>query len=200
MRTAAALILGAFVGQGLTPEVAQAIVAQFPADPKPVDVAALPVWHRGSVNFTAERVHTNLAGLDVLHQAQWLETEGYQQGIALNMDMDAIVRDDLCGALVQLMARDRESGALVGQCRMYLARSRHTQRRIGVEDTFFLLPEYRRGRAAWRLGEYVETCLCALGVQDAYLDDKVANPAAGRLLEAQGYRHIANRRFKKLRD
>lgn len=198
MRTAATLILAKFLGQTLTPEVLARLLAEFPADAAPLDLQALPVAECGRMTFQAERLRDIRPELHELHEQHWLETEGYQQGIELDGDYEALVADEQCGRLVQLTARD--GGRLVGNTRMYLARSRHTRRRIATEDTIYLSPDYRRGRNALRFTEFMESCMRALGAQDIYLDDKVGNPAAGRVLGFMGYRHIANRRFKNLEE
>lgn len=195
MRAQAALLLAPYIGRTLTPEVASGLIASFPRGGQPFDLSTLPRWERGRMVYAAERGADILPELEVLHRAQWAETERYMDQ-PMDPAVDECLLDEAEGRLVQLTAR--ADGVLVGHMRMYVMRSRHTRKRIASEDTMYLLPEFRAGRNALRLLEFMEACMAALGVTGIYLDDKVANPAAGRLLDFMNYPTIANRRFKSL--
>jgi hypothetical protein len=198
MRAQATLILGQFLGQTLTPELASRIVAMFPLGGRAFDLTEFREVKCGRLTFAAERGARILPELEALHHEHWKETEGYHRGIPMNPDVAACLLDEAEGRLLQLTARD--GGRLVGNFRMYVAPSRHTSQRIATEDTLYLLPEYRKGRNAMRFIEYMESCMRVLHVTEIYLDDKVANPAVGKLLDHLGYEHIANRRIKHLTD
>lgn len=195
MRAQAALILASFLGQTLTPEVLSAIVREFPRGGQPLDLGQFPAQICGRLTFAAERGADILHELEPLHQAQWAETEKYQPE-AMQPDIASCLLDEQEGRLLQLTARAQ--GRLVGHFRLYVTPSRHTGKRIAVEDTIFLLPEYRIGRNALRLIEFMESSMRVLRVSGIYLDDKTGNPAGGRLLDHLGYPIIANRRFKAL--
>lgn len=194
MRAALVLALAPYIGQTLTSQLADAIVAQFPPDGAPIDLSQFAPQACGSLVFAAERGADILPELHALHEAHWSETEGYQQ--PMNPDYARGIALEQQGRMLQLTAR--AGGALVGNIRMYLARSMHTQRLIAEEDTVYIVPAYRGGRSALRFIQYMEAAMRQLGVSLIFMDDKIANPAAGRLLEALGYTHVANRRYKNL--
>lgn len=197
MRNALVLALAPYIGQELTPERARAIVEQFPVEGKPVDFALIPPRTCGRLVFAPERILDILPELDILHRAHWKETEGYYRGQKMNPDYEAGLADEQAGKLLQLTARHQ--GVLVGNIRMYLhAKSRHTGLPFAAEDTVYLLPEFRGGLYALRFLEYMEDCMWALGMKGIYMDDKIANASAGRLMDFMGYEHIANRRYKIL--
>lgn len=199
MRAHAALIIARFLGQTLTPEVAQRLLDAFPAEGAPIDLAQFEPLRCGRLVFQAERGARILDELEVLHAAHWSETEGYRGGLDMKPDVAACLLDEQQGRLIQLTARDAETGRLVGNFRMYLGTSRHTSLLMATEDTLYLLPEYRAGRNALRFIQYMEYAVAMLGVVEVQLDDKVGNPAVGKLLDFLGYPVIANRRHKILR-
>ncbi len=80
----------------------------------------------------------------------------------------------------------RDDGRLVGHCGMYVVQSMHSQKMCATEDTWFLLPEYRRGRNAIRLYKYVEANLAALGVKKITMTAAPYNGAC-RIMEYLGY-------------
>lgn len=199
MRNLAAIVLAPHLGKTLTPELADKILAQFPAHGVPIDLRQFAPRKCGRLVFAAERAIAILAELEVLHQAHWKETEAYHQDIPMAPDLAAGLADEQAGRLIQFTAR--HEGRLVGNIRMYVnGRSRHTSLPLASEDTVYLLPEFRGGLYAVRFIQYMEECLAQLHeVTEVYMDDKLANPSAGRLLEHLGYKHIANRRYKILR-
>lgn len=200
MRELATIVLASHLGEVLTPERAKEILSHFPREGRPIDLAQFQPKTCGSLVFAVERGANILPELEVLHKAHWTETEAYHRGIPMNPDIAACIVDEQCGRLMQFTARHQ--GALVGNIRMYVnQRSRHTQAPIAHEDTVYLLPEWRGGRFALRFLQYMEACVAQLHDEDTevYMDDKVANPSAARLLEFLEYEHIANRRYKILR-
>jgi GNAT superfamily N-acetyltransferase len=59
----------------------------------------------------------------------------------------------------------REDGRLVGYLVLYVTASMHSQIPLAVEDTFFLHPDYRRGRNALRFLQFMESQCRGWGVQ-----------------------------------
>jgi N-acetylglutamate synthase-like GNAT family acetyltransferase len=85
----------------------------------------------------------------------------------------------------------RNDGRLQGNCALYLDKNTHTQTLIATEDTLYLLPEARKGRAAKRFIEYCENSLKSLGVKEINVSVKTVNKA-GRFFGMLGYRHVEN--------
>ena len=113
----------------------------------------------------------------------------------LNPDYEAFTRYERSGRY--LLFTLRKDGRLLGNCAVYLDRSTHTQTLIATEDTLYLLPEARRGRAARRFVAYVEDALRELGVREIHITVKTVNKA-GRFLQMLGYRHVENGLMKIL--
>lgn len=199
MRAQASLIVAPFVGQVLTPELAARLVALFPAAGRPLDLDQFPRLVSGRLVLAVERASLIWPELDVMHRLQWSETERYMDQ-PMDPDVAGILMDEAEGRMVQIVVRDQSSGAAAGHMRMYVTRSRHTRKCIAVEDTVYLRPEYRGGRNALRLVQFMEDVMKCIDVTGIYLDDKIANPAAGRMLDFLGYTKIANRRFKSLEN
>jgi hypothetical protein len=78
---------------------------------------------------------------------------------------------------------------------MYLCPSMHTQQLIATEDTFFLLPESRKGRNAIRLLDFVEAECKRRGAVEICMTAKLGNHA-GRILELRGY-SVVSRQYSK---
>ena len=189
----------AHLGGVLTPEVLAELEMAAHWEPEnAIDVHQFAPQTCGRLTFRAEHLVDILDEIAPLHEAHYRETEGYHRGIPLRPNIAAALADERRGRLLQLTAR--HDGRLVGNFRLYVTDSRHTSRLIAVEDTIYLLPEYRIGRNGLRFVQYMEACVRLLGVSEVYLDDKVANPAAGKLLQHLGYTHVANRRHKLLED
>lgn len=81
----------------------------------------------------------------------------------------------------------RDGGRLVGHCGMYLVASMHSQKLLATEDTWYLLPEYRRGRNAIRFYHFVEVEMRARGVEKITMTAAPYNGAC-RIMEYLGYR------------
>lgn len=74
---------------------------------------------------------------------------------------------------------------------MYMDKSAHTQTMIATEDTLYLVPEARRGRAARNFVTYVENAVRQLGAREINITVKTVNKA-GRFFRLLGYRHVEN--------
>jgi hypothetical protein len=178
------------LGKVVTPEMAAAIEAEAFATPdRSIDPARFAPAQCGSLTFRLERLRGIIDEMEVLHQAHWLETERHRHGLQLRMDYDALLAEERAGTLVQFTARAGEK--LVGNFRLYLRVSRHTQTPFAIEDTLFLLAEHRAGRNALRFLDYAGTVLRELGYHEFRASTKNTNPAAGRLLEHRGFKAVA---------
>jgi hypothetical protein len=197
MRNALVAALAPYIGKTLTDLDASAIIANFPLEGRPIDLRLFLPKASGSMVFAAERFIDVARELEPLHAAQWAETEKYRDGTEMRPDIGAGMVDEMNGKLLQVTVR--RDGELIGHMRWYVnMRSRHTGRSMAHEDTIYIKPEYRCGRAALRLLQYAESCLRILRIEEAFLDDKVDNPSAGRLCDFLGYKIVAHARFKDL--
>jgi hypothetical protein len=192
--------LGDKLGCVLTPELAAAIAcaaidrANRALDPQ----GFAPRAHEGLV-FQVESFRDILPELEPLHAAHFIETEQHLAGVKLAPDYAYMAERERIGQLVQFTARDG-GGTLVGNLRMYLTHSLHTGRRVAEEDTFYLLPNYRKGHAALAFLRYAEDMLREVAqVDELRASTKTVN-RAGTLLERRGFAHVANQYIKTLKE
>lgn len=168
--------LAAHLGQVLTPEVAAQIelVALAPED-QPIDPCGLgSMVHAGYV-IAAEPFEAVLPELHPLHVQHWQETERHRHGIALNPDYIAMAALERAGRLIQFTVR--RDGVLVGNLRVFMGVSLHTQTRYANEDTLYLLPEHRGSFLVMALIKFAEDALSALGISEFRVNSKLVNRA-----------------------
>jgi hypothetical protein len=189
--------LAPMLGQVLTPEVAAAIEAAATlGQERSIDPLQFPIEAYQGLVFGAESFRDIVDEMHVLHEQHFAETERYHQS-PMAPDYDALRADERRGGLLQFTVRD--DTAIVGNARFYVNKSRHIGKLIATEDTFFLLPAYRKGFTAIRFWQFCERCLDKIDVYEVRTDSKVANDV-GRLNEYLGYELIANRYVKRLRE
>lgn len=149
--------------------------------------------------FRVESLRAILAELEPLHAAHFEETEKHLAGFELKPDYAYMAERERMGTLVQFTARD-EAGKLVGNLRMYLGTSLHTGSLFAEEDTFYLVPEVRKGFAALSMLRYAEDMLTGvLGVREVRASTKIVN-AASKLMDYRGYAHVANQYIKTFKE
>lgn len=117
------------------------------------------------------------------HKLHYAETESYHNQ-TLNPDVERYI--DYCKRGFFFMFTARDKGELVGNAGMYLMPSMHTKELCATEDTWFLLPEYRKGRNAIRFYQYVEKELKKMGAVEITMSSKLNNKS-GRIMEYLGY-------------
>lgn len=178
------------LGQVLTPEVAAAIEAKtLEVNDQSIDVEQFaPLIYRQFV-IKAERFCSILPELHRLHEIHWIETEKHRHGLAMNPDYEAMKQMERGGRLLQFTMRALE-GDLVGNLRMYLGKSLHTQTLYASEDTLFVLPQFRGGLAALAFMRYAEKALLSLGVREIRGNGKLVNNA-DVLMRRMGYIPVA---------
>lgn len=170
------VVLAKHLGQHLTPDVLTGIAKAIAQGPSaPIDLTQFESQEYKGYTIQAERMADILPELHALHEAHYLETETYRAGIAMNPDYQAMLRTERAGKLLQVTAR--HGGVLVGNMRVYMQESLHTQTPICTEDTFFVMPEHRGGFLAVRMWQYTERAVIALGVREIYFDSKTVNRA-----------------------
>ena len=148
-----------------------------------------------SLDFSHERLADCIEECKPLFEAHWQETEMYRAGTAFNPDYEKYLQYNEIGFYQFFVAR--RDGKIVGDAGMYDTKGMHDQRKLAVEDTWYIVPEARQGMGAIRFLQFVEQDLRAQGVQDVYMTTKLAN-GAGRILEFCGYSHVANQFWKNL--
>jgi len=188
--------IAANLGKVLTPEVAAAIeMGAYDSEDRSHSPEKFGTKKYKNVVFLVERISDILPELHELHELHFLETEKHRHGIGLNGNYDYLMEMERKGLGIQFTARDAGSWELVGNIRMYMGESIHTQTLYAYEDTLFLREEYRKGLTAIRFMQYVEDCLKAIGVREVRTDSKTINKAH-RLVEYLGYKHVANKYVK----
>lgn len=138
--------------------------------------------------FAIEKLKDCWDEIMVLAKEHWFETEEYRHGQPFNPLFERYDAYDRAGWLFQFTARDE--GKLVGYATMYLVPSMHSQVQLATEDTWFLIPEYRKGRNAIRFYKYVEQEMVARGAKEVVMTAKMTNKA-GKILEYLDFKPVA---------
>lgn len=196
MRKQIAIALAKHIGKSLTPDIAIAIAREIcEAEDRTIDVSQFAPVVFGKYTLRCELLRKVLPELHPLHLAHYQETESFRASIPLNPDYDAMLDREHIGKLLQFTSRVTATGELVGNLRVYLSHSAHTQTRICTEDTFYVLPEHRGGFMAVRLWQFGESVCKALGVREFFIDFKNINQAAS-MARYLGYQPIATKYAK----
>lgn len=182
-------VLSAHIGKVLTPELACEIeIAATAPDGQAIDPQAFgETEHEGYV-IRAERMADILPELHLLHVLHWNETEAYRHGFALNPDYLRYQAIERAGGLIQFTARN--GGELVGNLRLFLSQSLHTQTSLVTEDTIFLKPEHRGGFLSMAMLRFAEQAVVSLGAQEIRSNSKLVN-RADVLMRRMKYRPFA---------
>jgi GNAT superfamily N-acetyltransferase len=149
-----------------------------------------------SLTFAVEPLAACWNEAMALAAAHWQETEGYRHGQGFQPIFERYHQYDIAGWF--FMATARDGTALVGYAGMYVTPSMHTQLLIATEDTFFLLPAYRKGRNGIRFVQFVEAECWKRGAVEIGMTAKMSNPAAGRILEYLKYQPTSMQYTKQI--
>lgn len=164
------------LGQVLTPDVAMKLeMAAVAPEDRSIDPLQFGQHQHGEYTIAAEPFLSVLPELHALHEVHWLETERHRHGLALRPDYAGMAALERNGRCIQFTAR--HAGQLVGNLRVYLGTSLHTQTTYASEDTLFLLPEHRGGLLVIALIRFAEDALRALGVAEFRVNSKLVNNA-----------------------
>ena len=168
--------LTAHLGQVLTPEVAAWIeaAALYTHDNSHHPAKFGSAEHAG-YSIQAERFANIVHEIHPLHELHWCETEKHRHGLKLNPDYAAFMARERAGDLIQFTVRS--GGELVGNLRMYLGTSLHTQTRYASEDTLFIHPSHRGGFLVMALIRFAEQSLRAVGIREIRVSSKLVNHA-----------------------
>ncbi len=189
--------LAAHLGQVLTPEVAAAIelIALAPDDISYEPAAFGQITH-GDYTIAVERFSDIADEMHLLHEMHWQETEKHRHGLVMNPNYLEFVARQRRGQMIQFTLRS-SMGLLVGNLRMYLAESLHTQTRYASEDTLFIHPDHRGSFVVMALMRFAESSLRAIGIKEIRVNSKLINKA-DVLMRRMGYMPVATEFVKFL--
>lgn len=148
-----------------------------------------------SLTFQIEALDSCWNELMVIASQHWNETEGFRRGEPFAPSYARYIECERIGFFAMFTARDGEK--LAGYSGIYVTQSMHSQCRIAVEDQWFLLPEYRKGRNAIMFVKYVEGALAARGVTAIQMSAKISN-GVGKILAYLDYQAVSTVYFKSL--
>ena len=169
--------LGASLGQQLTPELAARIEQYvFAQEDNAINPDIFGVQQYKDYTIRAERFRDILPEIHQLHVEHWAETEKHRHGLQMNPNYEAMIARERAGEMVQFTLRDSD-GQLVGNCRVYINVSLHTQTRYASEDTLFIKPQYRGGFVVMALMKFAESSMRAIGITEMRTNSKVINKA-----------------------
>lgn len=146
------------------------------------------------ITFQAERLADIWDDIMLLCQMHWKETEQYQSD-PLNPDKARYLHYNDSGYHRQYTARDGDK--VVGHLGVYVTTSMHTQTKIATEDTWYLHPDYRGGRNAMRMYQFIEKDLKKIGVKEIMMHAKFANNAE-KLMRYLGYKPVGTLCIKRV--
>lgn len=191
--------IAAHLGKELTPEVAMTIeLSAHDGEDRARDPQCFGTSDYHGMTFQVESFRQILPELHELHELHFAETEKHLHGAALKPNYPYACERERQGTLLQFTVR--AAGKLVGNLRMYLSHSTHTGLLVAEEDTFYILPGYRKGFLALAFLRWVEERLVSVvGVREIRANSKILNNAH-RLMEYRGYTHFANQYVKIFKE
>jgi GNAT superfamily N-acetyltransferase len=125
----------------------------------------------------------------------WAETQSYRHSQPFSPSFERYNQYAAAGWFIQFTAR--EEGRMVGYGGVYIVASMHTQSTIATEDTWYLLPEYRKGWTALRFFKFMEKTCRERGAVEVSLTAPVTTKT-GKILEFLGYQEVASHYSKHL--
>lgn len=127
----------------------------------------------------------------------WCETQQHRHNQPYNPLFERYNQYAKFGCFLQFTVRNNEK--IVGYSGVYIVPSMHSQMLICVEDTWFLLPEYRKGWNAVRFYKWIETYCKSLGAVEATLTiPNTKDTRLGHMLERLDYLPISVQYSKTL--
>ena len=135
-----------------------------------------------------------------LAEMHYKESQLFRRGQSFNPKFERYNQYAQMGCFIQFTVRDE--GRMVGYGGVYLVPSMHTQELTAMEDTWFLLPEYRKGWNAMKFFKFMEKVVKERGAKEVTLTVP-AGIGTGILCERMGYNRIAemyNKQLLKLQD
>ena len=150
-----------------------------------------------SLVFSIEPVASAWAEVMVLANEHWTGTRTYRRHEPFNPSFDRYNACNEGGYFTLFTARD--TGKMVGYFGVYVSPSMHSQKLMATEDTFFLHPDYRGGRNAFRFLKHIEEYLLGRGVEEIMFSCEIDNATGIKgLLEYLGYKPVIQQYSKHL--
>lgn len=150
-----------------------------------------------SLTFQAESAERCWDELYPLAQAHWASTESYHRHEPFNPSKERYAGYNRMGYFHLLTARD--GARLAGYFGLYITDSMHSQLKMATEDTFYLHPDYRAGRNAWRMLRYAEQYCRQCGVKELLFSCEVDNTSGiHRLVERLDFRPVIMQYSKQI--
>lgn len=176
MRERIAIILAKNIGRQLTIDLAKEIAVAICDDADAtIDISKFDRVDYKDYQFQCELLRDILPEMHKLHVQHYAEVEVEKAGLQFNPDYNRLLDIEKLGGLLQFTVRNQ--GELVGNMRIYVSKSTHTQTMICSEDTFYVTPEHRGGFMAVRFWQYVEQCCIQHGAREIHFDSKLMNNA-----------------------
>lgn len=130
-----------------------------------------------------------------LAEIHYNESQLFKIGQKFNANFERYNQYAKMGCFIPFTVRDE--GKMVGYGGVYLVQSMHTQELIATEDTWFLLPEYRKGWTAMKFFKYMEDAVREMGAKELTLTVP-HGIGTGVLCRRMGYKHVAEMYNKQL--
>lgn len=147
------------------------------------------------IAFAVEPLRQAWPEMVVLAEKHWKETQAYRHNQPFNPQMERYAHYADQGFFLQFTVRDE--GKMVGYGGAYVVPSMHTQRLIAQEDTWYLLPEYRKGWTAMKFFRFMESECKRRGAEEVMLTVP-EGIGTGVLCERMGYKKITAGYSKQL--
>lgn len=150
-----------------------------------------------SLTFQLEPVSACWDEVLALAEQHWAGTKSYRRHEPFLPSKERYRSYNDAGIFQLITAR--EDAKLVGYVGLYRSISMHSQLPMVTEDTFYLHPDYRRGRTALRFLKYLEALCVEWGVHEILFSCEVDNETGIKgLLSLLGYQPVIQQYSKIL--
>lgn len=130
-----------------------------------------------------------------LAEMHYKESQLFRRGQTFNASFERYNQYAKLGCFIPFTVRDE--GRMVGYGGVYLVESMHTQSLIATEDTWYLLPEYRKGWNALKFFRFMEETVRDMGAKELTLTVP-EGIGTGVICRRMGYKHVADMYNKQL--
>jgi GNAT superfamily N-acetyltransferase len=136
--------------------------------------------------------------VEPLARRNWDETGGYAD-LDYDVDWDMYMQMERMGVLYCFVARDDETDEVVAFSFYFRSPGHPHDKKVGyaIQDTFYVVPEYRKRGVGLTMLSFVEQYLMNEGVG---VITQAAKPDSNfdKVLRAKGYEHTENMFLKRL--
>ena len=137
------------------------------------------------ITYAVERLHDVCNEMEILFPAHWLEVARDRETIKLKPDWPAYFQMEDAGQVQAIIARSE--GQLIGYHVSFIRKHLHYADSLhAFTDLYFILPEFRKGRAGIQLFVEVEKAWKDRGVVKAFTGTK-CDADKSRLFEHLGW-------------